>query len=101
VDPYKNKITTVAKHGPFAVWAKRSIERLGYERDLYIHTRRGVPVSVENVINKRIETPISTSDTWAKIASGGLTLSTDLTNLSFMRSSGTLKPETLNISPPH
>ncbi len=70
VDPEKKKITTVAKHGPFAVWAKRSIERLGYERDLYIHTRRGVPVSVENVINKRIETPISTSDTWAKIASG-------------------------------
>jgi hypothetical protein len=70
VDPEKKKVTTVAKHGPLAIWAKRSIERLGYERDLYVHLRGGVPISVESAINKRIETPISKSDTWAKIASG-------------------------------
>jgi hypothetical protein len=29
-----------------------------------------MPVSVETLINNRIETPISQSDTWAKIASG-------------------------------
>lgn len=70
VDPEKRKITTVAKHGPLAVWAKRSIQRLGFERDLYVHLRGGVPVSVESAINKQIETPISKSDTWAKIVSG-------------------------------
>ena len=70
VDPEKKKITTVAKHGSRAVWAKRSIEGLGYERDLYVHVRRGVPVSVETSINASVETPISKSDTWAKIVSG-------------------------------
>lgn len=70
VDPAKKKITTVAKHGTLAVWARRSIERLGFERDLYVHMRHGVPVSVEAAINQGIETPISRSDTWAKIASG-------------------------------
>jgi hypothetical protein len=50
--------------------AKRSIEQLGFERDLYVHLRGSVPVSVENAINKRFETPISKSDTWAKIVSG-------------------------------
>lgn len=70
VDAERKKLTTVMKHGPIAVWAKRSIERLGFERDLYVHLRRGVPVSVETTINKRIETPISKSDTWAKIVAG-------------------------------
>jgi hypothetical protein len=70
VDSARKKITTVAKHGPIAVWAKRSIKQLGYERDLYVHLRAGVPVSVESAINKHIENPISKSDTWAKIASG-------------------------------
>jgi Protein of unknown function (DUF4238) len=69
VDPERRKITTVAKHGQFAVWAKRSIEQLGYERDLYVHLRRGVPISVESTINERVEIPISESDTWAKITS--------------------------------
>lgn len=59
VDPEKKKITTVAKHGPFVVWSKRSIESLGYERDLYVSLSGGVPVSVETTINERIETPIS------------------------------------------
>ena len=70
IDPEKQKLTTVAKHGHVAVWAKRSIKSLGYERDLYVSLRNGVPVSVETIINERIETPISESDTWQKIASG-------------------------------
>jgi predicted amidohydrolase len=70
VDPERKKITTVAKNGTFAVWAERSIEGLGYARDFYVHLQAGVPVSVEEVINERIETPISQSDTWAKIVSG-------------------------------
>lgn len=70
VDPDQKKITTVAKHGSRAVWSKRSIENLGFERDLYVSLRGGIPISVETIINKRIETPISKSDTWGKIASG-------------------------------
>ncbi|RZN12392.1 hypothetical protein CWO91_04715 [Bradyrhizobium genosp. SA-3] len=69
-DPEKRKITTVAKNGEFAVWAERSIESLGFERDLYVFMQGKIPVSVESRINSRIETPISRSDTWAKIASG-------------------------------
>lgn len=70
IDAEKRKVATVAKNGDHAVWSERSIEGLGFERDLYVHFQAGVPVSVENDINSSIETPISQSDTWAKIASG-------------------------------
>lgn len=70
VDTARSKIATIAKHGDRAVWAERPIRGLGYERDFYVHTVRGVPVSVETDIARTIETPISQSDTWAKIAAG-------------------------------
>lgn len=69
-DPEKRKVRTLAKNGDYAIWAERSIESLGFERDLYVHFVSGIPVSVENTINRSIETPISQSDTWAKIQSG-------------------------------
>lgn len=70
VDPERRKITTVAKSGHVAVWSKRSIETLGYERDFYVHMSGDAPVSVETAINRRLETPISASDTWRKIMCG-------------------------------
>lgn len=70
VDPERRKIATVAKNNAMAIWSVRSIEGLGYERDFYVHMTHGAPVSVETRINRRLETPISASDTWAKIASG-------------------------------
>jgi hypothetical protein len=70
VDEAKTRVTTVAKHGDMAIWAERSIENIGYERDFYVHTRNGAPISVETAINRRLETPLSRSDTWAKISSG-------------------------------
>lgn len=70
VDKAKKRITTVGKSGSMAVWKERSIQNLGLERDLYVHMEGGVPVSVEADINRRIETPISQSDTWAKITAG-------------------------------
>ncbi|MGA8495555.1 MAG: DUF4238 domain-containing protein [Xanthobacteraceae bacterium] len=70
VDPEKKKINTVAKRGSHAVWAQRSIAGVGFERDLYVHLQNGTPVSVESRINEKVETPISKSDTWAKIVSG-------------------------------
>jgi hypothetical protein len=69
-DPERQKIKTLAKNGDYAVWAERSIESLGFERDLYVHVNNGVPISVENEINRSIETPISQSATWAKIQTG-------------------------------
>ena len=70
VDEAKKRLTAVSKHGLMAIWAERSIANLGYERDFYVHLMDGIPVSVETDINRRIETPISRSDTWAKITSG-------------------------------
>jgi hypothetical protein len=70
IDHERKRITTVAKHGAMAVWRERSIDNVGYERDFYVHMERGLPVSVETDINRRIETPISQSQTWAKIAAG-------------------------------
>jgi hypothetical protein len=70
VDPEKKKITTVAKNGSHAVWAKRSIEGIGFERDFYVHMGGNVPISVDSTINKSVEIPISQSDTWAKVISG-------------------------------
>lgn len=37
VDPERRKVATVAKNGEMAVWALRSIEGIGFERDLYVH----------------------------------------------------------------
>lgn len=69
-DPEQKKINAVMKHGQRAVWAQRSIESIGYEEELYVHMNGGRPVSVERAINYKIETPISQTDTWAKIAGG-------------------------------
>lgn len=70
VDAPRKKITTIAKHGHRVVWAQRSIESLGFERDFYVHQSDGAPVSLETTINRRIETPISASQTWRKVVSG-------------------------------
>lgn len=70
IDADRRKIATVAKNGGVAVWSVRSIEGLGYERDFYVHLRHGAPVSVETTINRRIETPISASETWKKVTAG-------------------------------
>jgi hypothetical protein len=70
VDEAKTRVTTLAKHEDMAIWAERSIENIGYERDFYVHERNGAPISVETDINRQVETPLSESDTWAKISSG-------------------------------
>lgn len=69
-DPAGRKINTLSKNGHVLVWAQRSIKSIGVERDLYIHTTNGTPVSVEAAIGGRIESPISGSETWRKIVSG-------------------------------
>lgn len=70
VDAERKKVATVAKNGSRLIWGVRSIETLGFERDFYVHYGDGAPVSMETTINRRIETPISRSDTWRKITEG-------------------------------
>lgn len=70
MDKACTKVTTLAKEGGFAIWKERSIKGIGYERDFYVHMRGNRPISVETDINRSVETPISQSDTWAKILSG-------------------------------
>lgn len=74
-DEARTKVTTLAKEGAIAVWMERSIKSIGYERDFYVHMQGNRPISVETDINRTVETPISRSDTWAKIVAGR---STDL-----------------------
>ena len=69
-DATKQKLWVLAKEGDRAVWAERSISTLGYEQDLYVHYEHGAPVSVETHINRFVETPISRTETWAKIVEG-------------------------------
>jgi Protein of unknown function (DUF4238) len=68
-DENAKKVWAVTKHGERAVWQERSIEYLGVEQDLYTVNVSGVPVSVEQNIGHHIESPISESPTWEKIAS--------------------------------
>lgn len=70
VDEERLKIPVLAKQGSRLIWMVRSIATLGYERDFYMHTENGAPVSVEADINRRIETPISKSETWRKLVNG-------------------------------
>lgn len=72
VDEERKKVTAVRKHGNRAVWAETSIKSIAYETDFYVHTQNGAPVSVETTINRNIETPISSSETWRKIADGAI-----------------------------
>jgi len=70
-DEARTKVMALAKEeGGVAVWKERSIKGIGYERDFYVHAVEGRPVSVETDINRSVETPISMSDTWAKIVAG-------------------------------
>lgn len=70
VDEEHRKIATVAKHNRHAIWSIRSIDSLAYEEDFYVHLQNGQPVSVETVINRQVETPLTGTETWRKIAEG-------------------------------
>jgi hypothetical protein len=76
-DEKLTKIPTVTKHETRAVWAHSSIEYVGAEEDLYTVAIEGVPASVESKINRQIESPISRSDTWTKIAADEARLLTE------------------------
>jgi hypothetical protein len=70
VDKEQLKIPVVSKESHWAIWSIRSIKSVGWEPDFYVHFSNGKPVSIETDINRTIETPLSQTDTWAKISSG-------------------------------
>ncbi|MCU0830633.1 MAG: hypothetical protein MUC58_03780 [Rhizobiaceae bacterium] len=60
------------KIGKRAVWAKKSIDSIAFEYDLYVHIDGSTPISVEEKINSQFETPVSQTETWAKVSSGSI-----------------------------
>ncbi|NJR14132.1 MAG: DUF4238 domain-containing protein, partial [Phyllobacteriaceae bacterium] len=73
IDDQKKKVMALHKLGSRAEWAKKSIESIAFEYDLYVHMDGSTPISVEEKINADFETPISQTDTWKKISTGGIT----------------------------
>jgi hypothetical protein len=66
-DAAGKKVMAVAKHGDRAVWQQRSIEYIGAKKVLYYHPTMHSKGYLERIINRDIESPISTSETWDKI----------------------------------
>jgi len=66
----KNKVMVLERHRDFLVAGCKSIEGIGYEEHLYYYDDNGAPASVEDDLNKVIETPFSKSATWLKISDG-------------------------------
>jgi Protein of unknown function (DUF4238) len=66
----KTKIKCLSRHYPHASVGVKSISRIGYEEDLYTFSVAGSRASIEDDLNKNIETPIANSDTWRKIVAG-------------------------------
>ena len=70
IDEDQHRVTSVFKDGDFAIWMERPIKGIGWEPDFYVHGVAEQSISVETEINRSIETPISQSETWAKVLEG-------------------------------
>ena len=62
-----NKVSTASRNGSFIVMSKKSIKRIGYEDKLYAISNQEIEYCIEEKLNQSIETPISQSNTWAKV----------------------------------
>lgn len=65
-----NKVRILEQHGDILVTDRKSIDRIGYEESMHDFVADGVASSIEDPINRVIETPFSNSPTWQKIADG-------------------------------
>ena len=65
------KVRLLERHGDILAIDRKSIDRIGYEDALHDYVEHGVPGSIEQPINRVIETPFSSSPTWKKIADNG------------------------------
>lgn len=66
----KAKIRCLSRHDPYVSVGAKSISRIGYEEDLYTFSAAGLNASIEDDLNKNIESPIANSDTWSKVVAG-------------------------------
>lgn len=66
----ENKVMVLERHGDLVVAGHKSIEGIGYEEHLHDYDDNSAPASIENGLNKAIETPFSKNTTWLKISSG-------------------------------
>lgn len=66
----ENKVRVLERHGDVVVADRKSIEGIGYEEHLHDYDDNGARASIEDDLNKAIETPFSKSTTWLKISSG-------------------------------
>lgn len=69
-DPERKKVTAVKKEGAKAIWKSRSIRSIGSSEDLYTLELPNGSVSLERVIEREVETPLSRTTTWQKICAG-------------------------------
>jgi hypothetical protein len=67
-DPHK--VMVLERHGERIVADRKSIDRIGYEEELHDYSCGGEAGSIEDELNRRIETPFTRSSTWAKIIEG-------------------------------
>lgn len=65
----ENKVMVVERHRDILVAARKSIDRIGYEEGLHDYVEDGEPGSIEDHVNKVIETPFTNGTTWLKIVS--------------------------------
>ncbi|UPT97737.1 DUF4238 domain-containing protein [Bradyrhizobium barranii subsp. apii] len=70
LDGDKTKVKCLSRHDPYVSIGTKSISRIGYEEDLYTFSIAGSKASIEDDLNKNVETPIANSDTWRKILAG-------------------------------
>jgi hypothetical protein len=65
----RNKVNVMEEHGDRLVADRKSIRRIGYENALHDCISDGEADSIEEAINRRIETPFAASGAWTKILS--------------------------------
>jgi hypothetical protein len=65
-----NKVMVLERHRDVVVADRKSIDRIGYEDGLHDYDAGKGRASIEDALNKVIETPFSKSATWLKIANG-------------------------------
>lgn len=63
-----NKVTTLRFNGANVIRGKSAIKNIGYEDHLYSINDSGINTCIEESINHDIESPITQSSTWQKIA---------------------------------
>ena len=64
----ENKVMVLERHRNVVIADRKSIEGIGYEERLHDYDDNGAPASIEDNLNKAIETPFSKNTTWLKIS---------------------------------